>query len=475
MGFLTSAVSKLPLREWDAAAVAGVASAAAAMQVPLAAIIDWIRVDVFATYWQIVSLFFAKIASNAIESARTFFGEISTFLSVDWSWTIPSIPPAVVFGIIAVAGITVMICMICALCAGQSRTASTNEILRGPEAQTWDKQAATSKRSLQWIRYSLLAATLLYLPISRIALQVFACDVTMGTLIARLDSSAPCNVTSMPGEDPANPSFYRRQVGPIYTCNCRAWNHYGAFLAAAIIIFVILTICFPMCAMQLITKNAPRGSTEDPDYRFDEDGTRVPYSLEMYRKDLATDPRYKNSPFLPLFDGYERKGRYYKVLVMILKFALVVPTVVLWDRVGPQVGVSLAILFMFGAFSLSQRPYIDPTADFMEACGRVAAFLTALFGLIGSSSCVAMARVGEWLLLPLCCHATDPPPPPPNAGWHPSRQPRWACSSTWPTPSTLPSWACACCWASAPCAAWCAGCASRRCSSRIRWRTGWAA
>lgn len=55
-------------------------------------------------------------------------------------------------------------------------------------------------------------------------------------------------------------------------------------------------------ALKLINNNVPRGSTEDPFSRYDEDGAKVKYTDAMYRSDLETDPRYKSSPFLVLYE-----------------------------------------------------------------------------------------------------------------------------------------------------------------------------
>lgn len=54
----------------------------------------------------------------------------------------------------------------------------------------------------------------------------------------------------------------------------------------------------------MVTQNAPVGSDEDPEKRFDPDseGTEksamVQYSDAMYNNDLQNDPKQRKSPFL---------------------------------------------------------------------------------------------------------------------------------------------------------------------------------
>jgi hypothetical protein len=71
---------------------------------------------------------------------------------------------------------------------------------------------------------------------------------------------------------------------------------------------------------------------------------------------------------------------------MLLKLCLVVPVIILWDRVVPQVAICLAVLGCFAVYSSMARPFIDPVSDMMEIMGKAAAFFTALFGLIGSAA-----------------------------------------------------------------------------------------
>lgn len=197
-------------------------------------------------------------------------------------------------------------------------------------------------------------------------------------------AAASCVQVLLPGED-VNSTYYKI-MGPSYQCNCKAWSGYGACQWIAALIFVFFSIGFPAGALALIRRNTPRGSTEDPHYRYNDDGERVPYTDDLYRKDLQTDPRQLANPYMTLYDGFERKGRYYKVWSMLLKAALVIPAVVLAEKTVPQVTICLVAMALFTIYASVSRAFLDPVADVMDIAGRIAAFATALFGLISSAA-----------------------------------------------------------------------------------------
>ena len=119
----------------------------------------------------------------------------------------------------------------------------------------------------------------------------------------------------------------------VYECDCGAWDTYTAFQGIAVIM-ALYTIFLPIFIWWLITNNAPVGSDEDPNMRFDpdgagEEGKMVPYTDKQYQQDLKEDPRYSNSPYVSLIDGIERGHMHYKVIDLVFKLLLVVPVVVL--------------------------------------------------------------------------------------------------------------------------------------------------
>lgn len=117
----------------------------------------------------------AQIASSAIASAKTFFGNVANFFSIDWAFSIPSIPPGVIFVLIGVLAAIVMCTLCCSFTAGLRASASIDEIRQGPEAQTWVQIARKNKTRTRLMKYSLLAALALYLPVTRTCIDVFAC------------------------------------------------------------------------------------------------------------------------------------------------------------------------------------------------------------------------------------------------------------------------------------------------------------
>lgn len=217
-------------------------------------------------------------------------------------------------------------------------------------------------------------------------LPALPCSTTFSAIINRLGagSAASCVQVLLPGED-VNSTYYKI-MGPSYQCNCKAWTGYGACMWIAGIVFAFFSIGFPVGALMLIKRNTPRGSTEDPNYRYNDDGERVPYTDDLYRRDLETDPRQLANPYVSLYEGFERKGRYYKVWSMLLKAALVIPAVVLAEKTVPQVSICLVAMALFTVYASLSRAFLDPVADVMDIAGRIAAFATALFGLISSSA-----------------------------------------------------------------------------------------
>jgi len=102
-------------------------------------------------------------------------------------------------------------------------------------------------------------------------------------------------------------------------------------------VFAALIVFIPFFCRKLINENKPQGSSEDPEYRYDEEGKKVPthdplililimilifcigkvrYSEHMYNLDIQTQMDQDSNNYNPwafLFDGYKRDWAMYKV------------------------------------------------------------------------------------------------------------------------------------------------------------------
>lgn len=255
---------------------------------------------------------------------------------------------------------------------------TTDEIREGNEAKTWVQKKKEKPGLVSFLKYTLVVLLSAYLPVSRVAVQILACETSMAKTIKSIGAPVPCTfanttVTNLPSEF----SNYE-------TCDCKAWKEYGILAALAVLMLAIYTVAFPIVCFKIIKRNIPIGSTTDPDRRFNADGVMVEYTDRMYLHDLSNDPRQLANPFLMLYNGYERRWAYYKVLQMVFKLVVVIPVIVLWNNIVLQTIITLVILAIFSGFSGWSRPFVSKVSDSMDVSGRITAFLTVLFGLIGS-------------------------------------------------------------------------------------------
>jgi len=350
-------------------AVAAAAMAGAARQM-----VDWVKFDVIRDFFQTVSLFFAAIASTAIAQAKVVWGNISNVLSVNLNFVIPSIPPYVIYAVLAAIGVIMMIIFV--WFARHALKETADEIREGNEAKTWDKMKKERKNFVLFMKYTLIILMSAYLPVSRVCVQILACETSMAKSIKSLGATnINCTVVTAP-------------EGSIFqyteTCDCKQWKPYTGIMVGAIILLIMFTVLFPIFAFRLIKKNIPYGSREDPNRRYNADGIMVEYTDKMYLHDLRNDPRQLSNPFLVLYDGFERKWCYYKVIIMIFKLVVIIPVIVLWNNTVLQTIITLVILAIFFIMSSISRPFVSRVADTMDLSGRITAFLTVLFGLISA-------------------------------------------------------------------------------------------
>ena len=162
---------------------------------------------------------------------------------------------------------------------------------------------------------------------------------------------------------------------------CENVENYTAFMMLAVLILGGVTIALPVQVGALIYRNAPVGSDEDPNSRFDADGVnRVPYSDRMYAEDLEKPDMLAN-PYLFLFEGFERKYQQYEVIVMakILSHAPVRAA-----RSGRRSRRSepSSSCRRAGMTLVEPAPFLDDLADREDQVGKATNAMTIALGLL---------------------------------------------------------------------------------------------
>ena len=339
--------------------------------------LDCIKFDIIRDFFQMVGLFFASMASKSMDAAKDIWGNLSNLVAVDLSFVFPTISPLVIYIAIGLVAVVLLVTFLVFMC--KTSSSQPDAIREGHEVSMWSEQAESRKKTMKFLRLFLQGCLAAYLPVSRSVFQILVCERTMAKVFTDLGLSL-CTY---------NPD------GTVDSCKCNDWEPYLYLQIAAGILLLGFTIALPVRCYTLIKKNKPVGSREDPDFRYDEDGHKVPYTDDMYNMDLNTRPDQLKCPYLFLYKGYERRWAYYKVLVMVLKFCVCIPVIIFWDNIVIQTTVTLLLLALFSAASFYTSPFIDSNADRMDQSARVTAVCVLLFGFIGSKD-VWESASGFW-------------------------------------------------------------------------------
>ncbi len=99
-----------------------------------------VKLEVLRDFFQLLSLFIANVATTAMADAKLVFGNVSSIISLDWSFVIPSINPGVIYGIIFAVALILVLAYLWAMF--QTRSLQMDEIREGKEVKTWDALAA---------------------------------------------------------------------------------------------------------------------------------------------------------------------------------------------------------------------------------------------------------------------------------------------------------------------------------------------
>eukprot|EP00753_Platysulcus_tardus_P017597 PLAT6443.10.p1 GENE.PLAT6443.10~~PLAT6443.10.p1 ORF type:complete len:1759 (+),score=1054.57 PLAT6443.10:35-5311(+) len=316
----------------DAAKAALIAAAGVA-----AAVFDFVNFDIVRDFFQTAGLYFSQLGANALAGAKALWGNISGIIALDFTFVF-NVPPEIWVPVLIVAGIIALIGLLCVL--RQSFKLLPDAIRDGHEVRDWETLREEASKTTKAIQITLTVLTSLYLPLSRSSLVLLRDGVPAGQ---------------------------------------------EALLLVAGLVTVIVTIGLPIFCAYMINRSKPVGSLENPDITHDEDGMEVPYTDEMYDLDVNTDPNQVNCPYQFLYKGYERRWAFYKVAVMVLKLALVLPAIMLPSTTSRTIG-TLVVLAIYTALSTLTRPFIKSSSDIMDGSGRVTALVTVVCALIAEEA-----------------------------------------------------------------------------------------
>lgn len=334
------------------------------------ALFDLIKFEIFRDFFQVISIFFTGLKEKLDETSfKAFWGNISELWSICFScWFADNevaINTALFFIKFAIAFIT------CVYFYYKYYKWAPEEAA-GLEAKN---VAMADKDERTYIKWSVTILTSLFLPVARDVIQVFTCDTE---LISGVQISI----------DPAPKKFAEPA--------CYSGTH-GFMLVLGIVHLIVYLLPTPFLFHRIISKYKPQVSLYDEEGKI-RAGDQA-YTDDDYKRDLAKDA----NPYKSLYEGYERKWAFYKVLVMVFKLFLIVPTtlLVVSNRFGGyydkdanpdqsdtnkllliQSIIVIVILVIYSIFSWSSRPFLDDADDWLDSLSRGTTLVIAIIGLL---------------------------------------------------------------------------------------------
>jgi hypothetical protein len=287
-----------------------------------------VKFDIIRDFFQFLSLFFTEFTLPP--SFKRFFGNLSGIISLDIDFVIPKISPALVFWIVFVL---TMVLFAVAVMRGRR---DPDHLRHGHETRSWGKRKKKDRIITQAVLTVLLT---LYLPVSRNALQMLSCH---SSILDVVDA-------------------------------CWKGSHF-LYIAASAATVAAVTLYTPYHVFRVVQRNKPR------DARFDADG--APITEQEQNREYVRRLNLDRCPYKFLYDGYERPWAFYKVIVMVLKLAVIAPIVILEDKELTKVLLALGVLMGFSGLSLASGPFINSGDDRMDNSSRITNMLTAAASII---------------------------------------------------------------------------------------------
>ncbi|CAD7927441.1 unnamed protein product [Amoebophrya sp. A25] len=372
-----------------------------------AACMDLLKLEIFRDVFQALGVFFARlfagVSGGLTATGTAIWGFIGNLIAIDWGEIIP-VKVLIIVAIVALVIVAIILVGFFIWFLYIAITEQTDALREGHEAENWVQKQKEQQGKVWKMGMVLTAALSIYLPLARTSFEILYCDVAYKWFLAD-------NLK----ED-------------ILLCDS------GLMVGIAVFFLLIFVIPLPILAFWLVSKNKPQGSPENPDVTYDEDGFEVPFTDKLYHERVMTDPDQLACPYRSLYLGFERKWAFYKVAMMLFKFALVMPIIFAATKYSeaeyvtyqqcidkpegfgdiakspPAVGVApgkektgceeymkdvhgvkpnpmqglatLIVVALFAGFSTYSAPFVDPNSDRMDISGRVAMTVTVAIALV---------------------------------------------------------------------------------------------
>jgi hypothetical protein len=348
---------------------------------------DMLQAEIIRDAFQQIGMFFSSIQIAGFRDGPVkFFGFMYNFVAVDVYFFFKNVDVQVWLGLLAVVSVCTLVAAAYYLCAAFKML--PNELEQGNEAKDFRQLKEENPSTMKGIKYTLTIMGFLYLPISKISIQVVRCSQTDGLITQMNSAGLSC-----------------KAVRPI-----------------AVALLLVCTLTVPVVYYHLVTRTKPRGSLKDPNMCFDAGKTArslhahcaltapcantdginfVEFTDELYQRRMKEDESQVHSPFLFLYHGYERRWAYYKAVVMVLKLLLALAVIVPSAPINQAI-VALVVMVVYTSVTAYTTPFIDGRKDKTEMSGKICGCLTLLFAIIA-----AKASQGSESSLQLCTFVTN--------------------------------------------------------------------
>ena len=294
-------------------------------------VFDLIKFDAFINFFQDIGLWFKTFEFP--ESFQNAFRSFMDFCSVIWNFILGITDLQLFYMWSAISVILFIIWLI-------QKIYDPHEEITGPNTYSWESRGTIW---YYWTYLLCMALTTLYLPTMTACFNVMFC--------------------------------FENTMTP-YELECYKGMHWVHF-AVSVFVFLFIGIFLPYQIFFIITKYQPKPHQYDEMGNvIDKEMDREQY-LRQYKDLLSRD----TCPYSFLYSGYEYGWSLYKVITMMFKVILMLPTIPFFTAGVGTCTASLIIVALYALTSIISSPFLLPSDDWIENTARITAVLTAALQL----------------------------------------------------------------------------------------------
>ena len=329
------------------------------------ACVNFMRIDIFRDYLQIVGTVFANSyaqATGALFAAYAFFGGIANIVTLNLGAAFHSEEASIAGFVIAfLLALAAFFAYVWLICASGIFAMKDDELRGGKEAKSFAETAKESKDTIYYAEKIITLCLAVYLPIGTYCAQIIFCD--SNSYIVQLALSSD-KVTS-----------------------CAASNYISNLRGFSYLVFIFFLMPLVILLGYAVKQHMPKGNVEDPTMTFDSDGMAVKFDDKVYNDLVQNDINQQLSPFRNLYEGFEQKYALYKVGMLVWKLFVTGIAVAInaASKTQTVAAVFQFILLLIQAIGFwYMKPFIDDGDDSMDASGRITAAWVAFAGIFAS-------------------------------------------------------------------------------------------